>query len=661
MHRPTAGAVILLLALAVLPYANCFSGGFEGDSGLLIPPDTRIQHVTTSNIAQIFTQPYYLSVKYTGLFRPAATLSWMFNYAVLRNHDHAAGYHAVNLALHLANVLLAWLLALRIFKAPLPAFFTAAIFAVHPVNTEAVANLAGRPDLMAAFGVLAALLLHVLAPRARIIATAGIFAAGLIGVFSKENAVVLPALMLLYDVLFRTRRDARALIPNYAAALAAVAALLVARYALFSRLPLPDFPFVDNPLIAAGFLTARLTALEVIWRYLALLAWPQSLSWNYSYNQIPLATTAGGLAALAGLLAVLILLALLIRRNPAACFFGAFFFVSLIPTANLLMLIGSIMAERFLYLPSIGFAACLTAAALAIPRRNSVVIPVLAVIILAFGTRSWYRGIEWTDGMQLWRSGVQAAPGSFKTHMALSYGYRREVARDPANFDRAIAESEKAVAILDPLPAALSNTAPLVDLAGLYRIKGDAAQSDRPAEAATWYRQALAAYSRAVPIDRAGDEARRRRELARGWPPARIALDGDGYLYYGMADTYRRLGRLSDAADSLHSLLKITPLYGKVYLQVADLERAMGHRDAYVRALWQALAVDSQAGADLQLTAAYADSAHKACVLNSRPSRDCPEVQADDCAAHRELIARLIETGHPDAAQGFRIDGCPAE
>src|SRR5262249_29289338 len=141
---------------------------------------------------------------------------------------------------------------------------------------------------------------------------------------------------------------------------------------VLSKLPPFDQPFVDNPLVGADFLTARLTALKVLFKYIGLLMWPRSLSWDYSYNQVPLVSWGAGLAALAGVIALVALISSLRQTPPPTCFFGAFFFVALLPTSNLLLIIGSIMAERFLYLPSIGFAGCVVAAGLALSRRLAV-------------------------------------------------------------------------------------------------------------------------------------------------------------------------------------------------------------------------------------------------------------------------------------------------
>src|SRR5207249_5161801 len=92
----------------------------------------------------------------------------------------------------------------------------------------------------------------------------------------------------------------------------------------------------------------------------------------------------------------------LYRRNAPSCFFGAFFFLALLPTSNLVLIIGSIMAERFLYLPSIGFAGCLVAGVLALTQtlaiedacRIRMATMVLAIVIAGFGVRTWIRNSD---------------------------------------------------------------------------------------------------------------------------------------------------------------------------------------------------------------------------------------------------------------------------
>ena len=304
------------------------------------------------------------------------------NYAVLGNGPRPAGYHWVNLVLHEVNVALVYALGMLILGETAPALALAAIWGLHPLLTESVTNIVGRADLLAAFGVLAGLLCHVrgasAAGRRRVAWLAGLAAAQAVGLFSKENAAVLPGIMLLYDLTWPERATWRRRAPAYAAVALPIAAFFYLRSGLHMHMVIE---FTENPLVSAGFWTARLTAVKVIGMYLWLFLWPARLSADYSYNAVPLfgwrvsnwedAKAIIALAVCLGAALLAVLLAVRWRRTgKPLLFFLVFFFVALSPTSNLIVLIGSIMAERFLYLPSVGLAGCVVAAVYALGQRR---------------------------------------------------------------------------------------------------------------------------------------------------------------------------------------------------------------------------------------------------------------------------------------------------
>jgi tetratricopeptide (TPR) repeat protein len=670
--RLHAGAALLLLALVVATYANSLDGKFLGDSGAVVLEDPRVREVSRGNLSLIFQQQYWYPTADSGVYRPLVTLSFLLNYAVLGSAGRPAGYHWVNLGLHCGNVILAWLLALTIWKRPLPAFFTAAIFATHPVNVESVTNIAGRADLMAGMGVLAGLVLHTRLPDVpgwprRLPYLPGMLLAALFGLFSKENAVVLPAAMLLYDLVFPLRRPVpwRSLLSGYLAVGAALLTTFWVRHWVFSKLPPFEQPFVDNPLVGADFLTARLTALKVLLKYVWLLIWPQSLAWDYSYNQIPLAAWGAGLLALAGVTAMLTLAAWLYRRNPPACFFGAFFFLALLPTSNLVLVIGSIMAERFLYLPSIGFAGCLAAGILALcqrlaaedARRVRLAGAVLGAIVIGFSLRSWVRNSDWTDGERFWRSALETCPNSFKTHLAPIYLWSQQ-GFTLQNIDSAIGEGEQAVAIVSGLPVERNTSIPLATLGTLYRIKGDVLVYKRPEEVPNWYQKSLETLTLALPLDQAYSQEQRRRALAQGWPPDRIAVKGNAYLYQNLGDTYRRMGRFKEALEAFAHLMTLTPLNSAVYSQISEVQTALGKPESAIVALWQAFALGKSAETERSLIFAYRESSTDGCAettpKSSKLNIDCPLVKTHICWAYEGLVRVLEETGRPVEAEPYR-------
>ena len=676
-NRRTArwAAIPLLLVLTIAAYIGSFSGVIEGDAASLISVDSRVHSATPDNLRLIATRTYWSSITSSTLFRPLVTLSWMVNYAGFGNRDRALGYHVFNLTLHLINVILAWLVILRVWQEPLPAFLAAAVFAVHPVNTEAVTNIAGRADLMAALGVLAGLLLYISLPEHtggyRKMVLAGLFLASCFGFLSKENAIVLPAAMLLYDALFRRRLWGLA----YVAVLLPIVLALAWRHWVLPGLAENIF-VVDNPLVAAGFFRARLTALEVLWRYLGLLAWPQQLSWDYSYNQIPLATTAGGLAALVGVLALLGFLGSLYRRAAPVCFFGMFFFLAIAPTSNVLLMIGSIMGERFLYLPSIGFAVCLVAAVVAICRRLAssraqlITVCVFVAVLSALSARTWARNLEWTDGPKLWDSAVSISPNSFKTHLGRINGfYRRGL--DLFTLDESIEEARKAVFIVADLPPEQSTVRPLETLGSLYQLKGDTLANHQSTQLSSsslsavatgvadsprqWYDKALEIYAQAVALDTLLRASRKQQALDRGIPRERVRFGGSSFLYSHLGDTYRSLGRFHDALQAFQHLSAIVPADADVYEQIAQVQRAMGSSEDAIVTIWKAETLRPWDVDEADLASAYGKLEPNGCAaVGGKPNQGCPLVRAHMCRAQVELAAEMAESGLPDDAAALR-------
>src|SRR5690349_3957134 len=97
--------VAALSLLALLAYSNSFACGFVLDNRGLILNDPRIRDVSASNVGLIMDHTYWWPNGESGLYRPFATLSYLFNYAVLGNGAEPVGYHWINFLLHTVNVL----------------------------------------------------------------------------------------------------------------------------------------------------------------------------------------------------------------------------------------------------------------------------------------------------------------------------------------------------------------------------------------------------------------------------------------------------------------------------------------------------------------------------------------------------------------------------
>ena len=352
----------------------------------------------------------------------------MLNYALLGSGPQPKSYHWINLALHAANTALVYALGIVIFGGD-----GAGLRAGCDLGIASAANRIGDeycgagPIVLAAFGVLAGLLCHIRATsavgRPRLAWLFGILVAQTIGLFSKESAVVLPGIMLAYDLAWFDRASWRRRIPAYGAALVPFGAFFYLRTQAHPHMLIP---FADNPLANAGFWTARLTAVKVAGKFLWLFLWPARLSADYSYNAVALfgePLTAQALFELAVCVALVLLLVFLRSRAPKPIrFLLVFFFVALLPTSNLIVPIGSIMAERFLYLPSVGLAGCVAAVTWWAAQRPQVARAVwaaLALLCVGLAARTYARNLDWKDELSLWTSAAEVCPRSAKAHYNL--------------------------------------------------------------------------------------------------------------------------------------------------------------------------------------------------------------------------------------------------
>jgi hypothetical protein len=410
--RRHAETLLLLAALVLAAYANSFNTGFVLDSAPRILDDARVQAVGPQNLKDILVHSYWWPEIESGLYRPVTTLSFLVNHAVLDGLDRPAGYHCVNLLLHAVNAFLVYLLVLHLVRRYWPAFFAAALWALHPIATEAVTNIVGRSDELAALWVLGALLLYIRSTRktgrAKGRWLAAMMVSTALAVFSKENGVMVVGLVLLYDFTWRIPRGSslravvagfrRFFVERYLYLAIPILAMLGARWLVLRHSGVARMAFLDNPLVGADLLTRWATAIRTSGKYL----WPRTLSTDYSYNQVPLLTWPSATwrdgAAAAAVLGLLAAAVLCYRRSRLGFLRIGFSALTLLPATSLVVTTGTIMAERLLYLPAAGFAAALAIGAYRLAHRLGLrpeaAAVVLSAIGIAYGVRTYRANIS---------------------------------------------------------------------------------------------------------------------------------------------------------------------------------------------------------------------------------------------------------------------------
>ncbi|MDZ4803360.1 MAG: tetratricopeptide repeat protein [Candidatus Eisenbacteria bacterium] len=434
MTRPT---LLLITGLtAFLVYVTTLGNQFAYDDGIIIEENPRVTEA--ARMGEILTTPYWGSRAGGGLYRPVASFSYALNH---RLHGlQPFGYHLVNVLLHAAVSVLLTLVALE-YLPLLAAMLAGLIFAVHPIHTEAVANVVGRAELLSALGFLAAWLAARRVSGGawtwgyRILAGVG-YAFGL---FSKEVAVVLPLVLLVSDWIERRRIDR----PLYGVLLLAAVGYFALRWQVLGAIGLPKefiISRLDNVIATQPLLPGLWTALSVLGRYLVLLVFPWRLSADYSWAQI---TEAGigepwAWVGLFGVVALSALLAFAVHRRAVAArgtgtptswpavtagllIFGA----AILPVSNLVVRIGTVMGERLLYLPSAGAAIVMSAGLFALWQRlgvpsRRVLAGVVALLLVAGGARCLMRGPEWKNDLTLHATTLKTSPKSARAHFNMA-------------------------------------------------------------------------------------------------------------------------------------------------------------------------------------------------------------------------------------------------
>ena len=349
--------IIILILLALFSYGDSLENGFALDDLIQISENPLITSWSTG------FEYFYRGAFPGDLYRPLTFLSYVLDYSFYG--EEPWGYHLTNLMLYLVVVCLAYRLLAQVFE-PILAFMAAALFAVHPIHVEVIANVSGRAELLAALGVLLALLCVLSLGRVqrveRFLYAVALFLSACFGIFSKESAVCL--LLLTPIVLVFTRKSSikHALCSvEFVLVLAAAVFYLSARvFAIGSLTSTVPVAFVDNPLVYVTDLERVYVALALLGRYLCLALFPVTQLIDYSYpvlaGFVPSESNFILSQFLIGLVVTVVSISILIlgRKQRYLSFSLIWFFACFVVTANLFFPIGTIFAERLLFLASLG-------------------------------------------------------------------------------------------------------------------------------------------------------------------------------------------------------------------------------------------------------------------------------------------------------------------
>ncbi|HVZ49050.1 MAG TPA: tetratricopeptide repeat protein [Gemmatimonadaceae bacterium] len=418
-----------VIGLALLASVTSLTNGFAYDDRWII-----VENDTVHNVGHwwgVFGDTYWPMIRNAALYRPLTILAFVFQWAA--GGGTPLIFHTLNVILYAAVAVLVYALALQILPRR-AAWVAAALFAVHPVHVEAVGNVVGQAELWAAAALIGGVAVYLAARRdgrpldreTRFV-ICGIY---FVGMMFKENAIVLPALLVAAEAFvvrdtrgWKPRADALVSLLVWMTALAMI--YLWVRVAITGELG----GDVEHPALRnLGAVQRAWVMLGLAPEFARLLLWPARLYADYS-PQLVQAVPSPSLYHLNGALLILCLTALAIvaaRRFPLVTFALAWIAIAISPVANILLPTGILLAERTLLVPSVSVVIAVAAlvpwfeARLAGRPRAARLAAAggLAIVLMLGAARSADRQRTWHDTRTVFSTLIADAPFSFKAHYA---------------------------------------------------------------------------------------------------------------------------------------------------------------------------------------------------------------------------------------------------
>jgi len=418
-------APFVVALISMLVYANALANGYVLDDRGVLLGNPLVSSL--SGVWKAFANPYWPSPNSGGQYRPLAIASFAIDWAI--SGGAAWWMHAANMLWHAAASVAVFMLAAELLS-PAVALAVGLGFGLHPVHVEAVANIVGRLEAMVAFFGVTALMAHRRGSRW----APALFALALL---SKESGIVVIGLCIAHDLLLVKRptaevqtagatpgnavtqwlryfRDRRTLYAWYAGVTVAWVAALVAVFRGRS------FSVPATTFIGASLGERLLTVATIVPHYVRLLLAPFDLSADYYPRVIELVSgvTPSALLGLVLALALGIAVRRAWRPAPELAFALLWIPIALSPVSNVFFASGVSVAERTLYLPSVGALLALGWVMQHTVRQSMrPAIAVAAAVMLLFAVRTWTRTPVWHDDKTYILTLLRDHPESYRGHL----------------------------------------------------------------------------------------------------------------------------------------------------------------------------------------------------------------------------------------------------
>ncbi|XP_047246431.1 protein O-mannosyl-transferase TMTC1 isoform X3 [Girardinichthys multiradiatus] len=488
-----AACYAALLTLCALCYSNSLQGEFVHDDvwAIVNNPDVR----PGSSLRNIFSNDFWGKRMADNTshksYRPLCILTFKLN--ILLGGMTPLYFHIINMCLHCAvTCLLMYTCQCCVFENPRLAFITALLFAVHPVHTEAVSGIVGRADVLACLLFLLTFYFYrrsvdewvsedsfpsTVSPGSLLIS----LFLGTCAMLVKETGITVFAVCLLYDALVLCRNPLTNLLlssrlrdfPHFCTPFIKRACLISGYVVIIMSVRLwlmggsmPLFSEQDNPASFSHHLLTRFLTYSYLLSFNAwLLLAPIVLCYDWQVGSIPLVESLGDVRNMATMLLAVVMIALclhclfsLLRQENREVLVGMLFLVfPFIPASNLFFRVGFVVAERVLYMPSMGYCILVShglgrLCSVAGRWGTTLLSVCMLLLILLFSWKTVQQNTVWLSREALFRSGIKTLPHNAKVH----YNYANFL-KDRARHQEAIYHYNNALRLYPRHASAMNN------------------------------------------------------------------------------------------------------------------------------------------------------------------------------------------------------------
>ncbi len=426
--------LVLISAFSFLLYLNATNGKFVYDDFKIIVENSFIKE--WRYLPKLFTKDY-LFISGEMSYRPLVTFSYFADYAVWRLNPF--GFHLTNVIVHTVNTALFYLLLRIILRNNKVVLLSVFFFVTHPLLVETVNAVGYREDLLSATFLLVSLIYYIKSDtllcqesvnNSRFVVYYTIsLVAYLCALFSKEMAITLPALLMLF-VVFSDKNPWPALAKRFKGIY--VGYLTISLFYLIIRFMVFSNPALKSAYQPGGLWVNTFTMMKILACYIKLSFFPLDLNVDYVVSPVIYPLEVSFVLSATLLVSIFIIFTILCKtRNIFACWM-AWFFITLLPVMNIIP-IGNIMAERYLYIPVMGFCVAKgiliyritdhTLSPRAIPLRRIVQLVLVTLMLGGYGVSIIGKNGNWRDELTLWTKTIARSPDSYRAHCNLGNVY----------------------------------------------------------------------------------------------------------------------------------------------------------------------------------------------------------------------------------------------